>query len=73
MLKQSRLLRVGGLGAGPIAQAAHFDACRKTRNAELYAICDRAPDLLAAMAAVHHPQVTYTDYDAMLADMPSRP
>ena len=68
MQKEHRLLRVGVLGAGPIAQAAHFDACRKARNAELYAICDRAPDLLAAMDAVHHPQVAYTDYDAMLAD-----
>jgi predicted dehydrogenase len=68
MHKESRCLRVGVLGAGPIAQAAHFDACRKASNAELYAICDRAPDLLAAMAAVHQPQVTYTDYDAMLAD-----
>jgi predicted dehydrogenase len=68
MQKESRLLRVGVLGAGPIAQAAHFDACRKARNAELYAICDRAGDLLAAMAAVHHPKVVYEDYGAMLAD-----
>ena len=68
MLKESRLLRVGVLGAGPIAQAAHFDACRKARNAALYAICDRAPDLLAHMAAVHSPQVAYGDYAAMLAD-----
>jgi predicted dehydrogenase len=68
MEKESRLLRVGVLGAGPIAQAAHFDACRKARNAALYAICDRAPDLLDAMAAIHRPQVVYTDYAAMLAD-----
>jgi len=66
--KEARLLRVGVLGAGPIAQAAHFEACRKARNAELYAICDLAEDLLAEMAAVHHPRVTYTSYDAMLAD-----
>lgn len=68
MNKENRLLRIGVLGCGPISQAAHFDACRKARNAELYAICDRAPDLLEAMAATHHPQVTYRDYDAMLAD-----
>jgi predicted dehydrogenase len=68
MHKEPRCLRVGVLGAGPIAQAAHFDACRKAANAELYAICDRAPDLLEAMAAAHRPQVTYSDYDAMLAD-----
>jgi predicted dehydrogenase len=61
-------LRIGVLGCGPIAQAAHFDACHKARNAELYALCDRAPDLLAAMAARHQPQVTYVEFDAMLAD-----
>jgi predicted dehydrogenase len=66
--KEERLLRIGVLGCGPMAQAAHFDATRKARNAELYAICDRAPDLLAAMAAEHRPHVTYQDYDAMLAD-----
>ncbi len=68
MNKESRLLRIGVLGAGPIAQAGHFEACRKARNAELYAICDAAEDLLAHMAAVHGPRVTYSDYDAMLAD-----
>jgi predicted dehydrogenase len=61
-------LRGGVLGAGPIAQFAHLEACRKARNAELYALCDAAPDLLERVAAAHRPQVTYTDYDAMLAD-----
>ena len=61
-------LRIGVLGAGPIAQFAHFEACRKAANAELYAICDLAPDLLAQMAAEHRPATTYDDYDAMLAD-----
>ena len=56
------------LGAGPIAQAAHLEAVHKARNCELYAICDRAPDLLEEIAAVHRPATTYTDYDAMLAD-----
>ena len=40
--KEERLLRVGILGCGPISQIAHFDACQKARNAELYAICDLA-------------------------------
>jgi len=66
--KEPRLLRVGVLGCGPIAQIAHFDACRKARNAELYAICDVAKDLLARMAAIHGPRATYRDYDEMLAD-----
>jgi len=66
--KDSRCLRIGVLGCGPIAQAAHFDACRKARNAELYAICDVADDLRARMAAVHQPRAVYRDDDAMLAD-----
>src|SRR5881227_471246 len=68
MKKDARLLRIGVLGCGPIAQFAHFDACRKARNAELYAICDLAEDLLGKMAAIHGPRVTYRSYDEMLAD-----
>jgi predicted dehydrogenase len=61
-------LRVGVLGAGQISQAAHFEACRKAKNAELFAICDVAEDLLERMSAVHAPRKAYADYDAMLAD-----
>jgi predicted dehydrogenase len=68
MTKDDRLLRIGVLGAGPIAQAAHFDGCRRARNAELYAICDVAADLLTRTAEIYAPGVTYADYDAMLAD-----
>ena len=64
----TRRLRLGVLGAGPIAQAAHFESCTKARNATLYAICDVAPDLLARMACTHEPATTYTSYDEMLAD-----
>lgn len=66
--KEPRLLRIGVLGCGPIAQFAHFDACRKARNAELYAICDVADDLRARMAAIHEPRTTYAKYEQMLAD-----
>jgi predicted dehydrogenase len=66
--KDERLLRIGVLGCGPIAQFAHLDACRKARNAELYAICDRADDLRERMAALHAPNVAYADYGIMLAD-----
>ncbi|GCE08921.1 Gfo/Idh/MocA family protein [Dictyobacter aurantiacus] len=66
--KEARLLRIGVVGVGPIAQAAHFEACRRARNAELYAICDLAEDLVTNMAAIHHPRVTYLDYNEMLAD-----
>ena len=68
MSEKQRALRVGVLGCGPISQAAHFEACRKARNAELYAICDVAEDLLARVAAIHTPRQAYSDYDAMLAD-----
>src|SRR5579884_4165352 len=68
MTNQERRLRIGVVGCGPIAQIAHLPALRKARNAELYAICDVAPDLLQKMTALHEPRVAYTDYDAMLAD-----
>jgi predicted dehydrogenase len=66
--KQAELLSLGILGAGPISQAAHFEACKKARNAELYALCDVAPDLLKRAAAVHQPRVVFSDYATMLAD-----
>ena len=66
--KDPRLLRIGVLGCGPIAQAAHFEACTKARNATLYAICDVADDLRMRMAATHAPDRQFADYDAMLAD-----
>jgi len=59
---------IGVLGAGQIAQAAHFPAVRKANTAQLYAICDAADDLRGRMAAVHQPTTTFADYDAMLAD-----
>ena len=68
MTAEEPAFNIGVLGCGQIAQAAHFVACRKARTAELYAICDTAEDLLGRMAAIHQPQVTYTDYDKMLAD-----
>ncbi len=66
--KEERLLRVGVLGAGQIAQAAHFESCTKARNAELFAICDVAEDLRERMAITHGARKTYADYDKMLAD-----
>jgi predicted dehydrogenase len=68
MTDTPRELRIGVLGCGQIAQAAHFEAVRKSRNASLYAICDVAEDLLAEMAAVHRPTMAYHDYDTMLDD-----
>ena len=64
----SSTFNIGVLGAGQIAQAAHFPAVRKAKTAALYAICDAADDLRMRMAAVHQPTTTFADYDAMLAD-----
>jgi len=66
--KDSRLLKLGILGCGPISQIAHFDAARKARNVELTAICDLADDLRERMAALHQPQAAYRAFDEMLAD-----
>jgi len=68
MKKDSRLLRLGILGCGPISQIAHFDAVKKARNVELTAICDLADDLRERMALLHQPRFAYRDYDEMLAD-----
>ncbi|MBM3839038.1 MAG: Gfo/Idh/MocA family oxidoreductase [Verrucomicrobia bacterium] len=68
MNKDSRLLRLGILGCGPIAQIAHFDAARKARNVELTAICDLADDLRDRMATLHQPRLIYRDFEEMLAN-----
>jgi predicted dehydrogenase len=68
MSGEGRALNVGVLGAGQISQAGHFEACRKAENAELYAVCDVAEDLLERVAAIHAPKKVYGDYDAMISD-----
>ena len=68
MKKDDRRLRIGLLGCGPISQAAHLDAIRKARNADLYAICDVARGLTDRLAAVCRPEAVYNDFAAMLAD-----
>ena len=68
MTDAPRLLNIGILGCGPISQAAHFESANKAKNVALHAICDVADDLRERIAAMHAPQKTYRDYDAMLAD-----
>lgn len=68
MKKDSRLLRLGILGCGPISQIAHFDAVRKSRNVELTGICDLADDLRERMATLHQPVAVFRDFETMLAD-----
>ncbi len=66
--KDEHRLKMGILGCGPIAQAAHFESVTKARNADLYAICDVAGDLVERMAWTHKPERTFRDYNEMLAD-----
>jgi predicted dehydrogenase len=66
--RDQRRVRIGVLGCGPIAQFAHLEACRKARNAELYAICDVSDELRERMDVVHQPEVAYADFAAMLGD-----
>jgi len=68
MKKETRRLRLGLLGCGPISQAAHLDAIRKARNADLYAICDVARGLTDRLAAICRPGAVYNDFAAMLDD-----
>ena len=68
VLKDARRLKMGVLGCGPIAQAAHLESCIKAKNADLHAICDAAPDLLERMACTFRPERTFSAYEDMLAD-----
>lgn len=68
MSNDERRLKIGILGCGPIAQAAHLESAAKARNVELYAICDVADDLLERIAAMYRPKKIFREYDRMLAD-----
>lgn len=68
MKKENRRINVGVLGCGPMAQFAHFEACQKARNADLYAICDQADDLRERMKAIWQPAVAYDNFETMLND-----
>ena len=61
-------VNIGVLGAGPIAQFAHFEACQKASNASLFSICDVAEDLLERFGAFYSVEKRYRDYSEMLAD-----
>ena len=61
-------VNIGVLGAGPIAQFAHFEACQKASNASLFSICDVAEDLLERFGAFYSVEKRYRDYSEMLAE-----
>ena len=66
--KEAELLNIGILGAGPISQVAHFEACQKARNVRLYAICDAAQDLLESASKEYSPEKMFAEFDSMLGD-----
>jgi predicted dehydrogenase len=68
MKEAAEPVRIGVLGCGMIAQAAHFESCQKAKNARLYAICDAADDLRTRMVQIWEPDVAYRQYEEMLAD-----
>lgn len=61
-------VRIGIIGCGPIAQAAHLPATVKAHNAQLYAIADRSARLRTYAAAVYEPHAVYADASELLAD-----
>ena len=68
VVKEPRLLGIGVLGCGPIAQFAHFESVQKGRNTRLAAVCDRDETLAQRFGTFYDAEKTYTDYDAMLQD-----
>ena len=67
-VKEQRLLGVGILGCGPIAQFAHLESVQKGRNVALAAVCDRDEGLAQRFGAFYDAAHIYGDYDKMLAD-----
>ncbi len=60
-------LRVGVIGLGFIGPQ-HIDAIRRVPGAELAALCDASPQMLAAAAERYQAPKTYADWRALLAD-----
>ncbi|MEY4749621.1 MAG: hypothetical protein RIQ60_1835 [Pseudomonadota bacterium] len=68
VVKQDRLLRIGILGCGPIAQYAHLESAQKARNAVLQAVCDGDVGLAQRYGSFYDAKRIYHRYDEMLAD-----
>ncbi len=65
-VKDQRLLGIGILGCGPIAQFAHLESVQKGRNVNLVAVCDRDEGLAQRFGAFYDAAHIYNDYDKML-------
>jgi predicted dehydrogenase len=66
--KDPRLLGIGILGCGPIAQLAHLESVQKGRNVRLAAVCDRDEGLAGKFGTFYGAGKIFNDYDRMLAD-----
>jgi predicted dehydrogenase len=62
----SRKARIAVVGTGWWATTAHLPALTSNPAAEVVAICDQRPELLAQVADKFHVAKTYTDYHQML-------
>ena len=67
-VKEQRLLGIGILGCGPIAQFAHLESAQKGRNVALAAVCDRDAGLAHRFGTFYDAACINNDYDEMLAD-----
>ena len=58
-MKEQRRLRIGVLGSGPDRAVRALRGVPHGANAELYAVCDVAEDLLQRAAQMHEPRKLY--------------
>jgi len=63
-----KILHVGLLGCGAIAQIAHIPAALRAKGVHLTALCDGAKDLLEKVGRKSGVERLYTDFSEMLAD-----
>ena len=66
-LSSSRRVRVGVLGAGAWARAAHLPGFARDSRCELVAIADTTPELAAAAAAEFGIPHVYPSHEALIA------
>lgn len=59
-------LRVGIVGCGQVAQESHIPALRKSKSAEIVAVCDKKEDLARSVAKKFNIDRYYVEFAAML-------
>jgi predicted dehydrogenase len=65
-MTETRKLRLGVVGVGPIAQIAHLPAIAKAENVTLAAACDVSPEMLEHARRLVDYDRAFTDYGTML-------